>query len=352
MRNYSYSGRWQSLLKPEIVALLTQLHEFKGEQAMFAQAKPDVLNTLTEIAKIQSTEASNRIEGIYTSDERLKKLMLDKTTPKSRNEQEIAGYRDVIATIHENYEYIPLRPNMILQLHGDLYKFSGQSIGGSYKNTDNIIAEEDEKGNKMERFVPVPAWETPISIDELCAAYSQAVDRDNIEPLLVIPMFILDFLCIHPFNDGNGRMSRLLTLLLLYRAGYTVGKYISIEKLIEQSKQTYYDALQASSAGWHEGKNDYAPFVGYMLGVVVAAYRELRSRLNEVTKENLSKPDRVRELIKNTYGKITKAEIMQKCPDISQITVQRALNDLLKSNQILKIGGGRYTSYVWNRDKE
>lgn len=352
MRNYSYSGRWQSLLKPEIVALLTQLHEFKGEQAMFAQAKPDVLNTLTEIAKIQSTEASNRIEGIYTSDERLKKLMLDKTTPKSRNEQEIAGYRDVLTTIHENYEYIPLRPNMILQLHGDLYKFSGQSIGGSYKNTDNIIAEEDEKGNKKERFVPVPAWETPIAIDEMCAAYSQAVDRDNIEPLLIIPMFILDFLCIHPFNDGNGRMSRLLTLLLLYRAGYTVGKYISIEKLIEQSKQTYYDALQESSAGWHEGKNDYAPFVGYMLGVVVAAYRELRSRLNEVTKENLSKPDRVRELIRNTYGKITKTEIMQKYPDISQITIQRALNDLLKSNQILKIGGGRYTSYVWNRDKE
>lgn len=352
MRNYSYSGRWQSLLKPEIVALLTQLHEFKGEQAMFAQAKSDVLNTFTEIAKIQSTEASNRIEGIYTSDERLKKLMLDKTTPKSRNEQEIAGYRDVLATIHENYEYIPLRPNMILQLHGDLYKFSGQSIGGSYKNSDNIIAEEDEKGNKRARFIPVPAWETPIAMDELCVAYSEAVDNDNIEPLLIIPMFILDFLCIHPFNDGNGRMSRLLTLLLLYRAGYTVGKYISIEKLIEQSKQTYYDALQASSAGWHEGKNDYAPFVGYMLGVVVAAYRELRSRLNEVTKENLSKPDRVRELIKNTYGKITKTEIMQKCPDISQITVQRALNDLLKSNQILKIGGGRYTSYVWNRDKE
>ena len=340
------------MLTPEIVALLTQLHEFKGGQAMFAQTKPDVLNTLTEIAKIQSAEASNRIEGIYTSDERLKKLMLDKTTPKSRNEQEIAGYRDVLATIHENYEYIPLKPNMILQLHGDLYKFSGKSIGGSYKNSDNVIAEEDEKGNKRARFIPVPAWETPIAVDELCAAYSQAVDRDGIEPLLIIPMFILDFLCVHPFNDGNGRMSRLLTLLLLYRAGYTVGKYISIEKLIEQSKQTYYDALQASSAGWHEEENDYAPFVGYMLGIVVGAYRELRSRLNEVTKENLSKPDRVRELIKNTYGTITKTQIMQKCPDNSQITVQRALNDLLKSNHILKIGGGRYTSYVWNRDKE
>lgn len=352
MRNYSYSGKWQSLLKPEIVALLTQLHEFKGEQAMFTQIRPDALDTLTEIAKIQSTEASNRIEGIYTSDERFKKLMLDKTTPKSRNEQEIAGYRDVLATIHENYEYIPLKPNMILQLHGDLYKFSGKSIGGNYKNSDNIVAEEDEKGNKGVRFIPVPAWETPIAMDELCTAYSEAVDRDNIEPLLLIPMCILDFLCIHPFNDGNGRMSRLLTLLLLYRAGYTVGKYISIEKLIEQSKQTYYDALQASSADWYEEKNDYAPFVGYMLGVVVAAYRELRSRLNEVTKENLSKTDRVRELIKNTYGNITKTEIMQKYPDISQITIQRALNDLLKNNQIIKIGGGRYTSYVWNRDKE
>lgn len=352
MKNYSYSDKWQRLLKPEIVALLTQLHEFKGEQAMFAQAKHDLLHSLTEIAKIQSTEASNRIEGIYTSDERLKKLVLDKTTPKSRNEQEIAGYRDVLATIHENYEYIPLKPNMILQLHGDLYKFSGKSIGGSYKNADNIIAEEDETGNKRARFIPVPAWETPVDMDELCAAYSEAVDKDGVEPLLMIPMFVLDFLCIHPFNDGNSRMSRLLTLLLLYRAGYTVGKYISIEKLIEQSKQTYYDALQASSAGWHEGKNDYVPFVGYMLGVVVAAYRELRSRLNDVAAENLSKPDRVRELIKNTYGKITKTEIMQKCLDISQVTVQRALNDLLKDNRIIKIGGGRYTSYVWNRDKE
>lgn len=352
MRNYSYINKWQCLLKPEIVALLTQLHEFKGEQAMYAQAKPDVLNTLTEIAKIQSTEASNRIEGIYTSDERLKKLVLDKTTPKSRNEQEIAGYRDVLATIHKNYEYIPLKPNMILQLHGDLYKFSGSSIGGSYKNSDNIIAEEDEKGNKRARFIPVPAWETSLAMDEVCAAYSEAVDRNNIEPLLIIPMFILDFLCVHPFNDGNGRMSRLLTLLLLYRAGYTVGKYISIEKLIEQSKQTYYDALQASSAEWHEEKNDYAPFVGYMLGVVVAAYRELRSRIGDIAADNLSKPERVRELIKNTYGKITKTEIMQRCPDISQVTVQRALNDLLKNNEIIKIGGGRYTSYVWNRDKE
>lgn len=352
MREFNYAKRWQKLLTPEIVELLTCIHEFKGEQLLLSETKADALNTLTEIAKIQSTEASNRIEGIFTSDERLKKLVMDKTTPATRDEQEIAGYRDVLATIHESYEYIPLKPSMILQLHADLYKFSGQSIGGKYKNADNIIAEEDENGNKRVRFAPVAAWETPIAMDKLCAAYSEAVDTAGVDPLLIIPMCVLDFLCIHPFNDGNGRMSRLITLLLLYRAGYTVGKFISIEKLIENTKQTYYDVLYSSSVGWHEGENDYAPFVRYTLGVVAAAYRKLKGRISEIAPENMSKPERVRELIKGSYGKITKTEIMQRCPDISQITVQRALNELLKNNEIIKIGGGRYTSYVWNRNKD
>ena len=174
----------------------------------------------------------------------------------------------------------------------------------------------------------------------------------DLDPLLLIPIFILDFLCIHPFNDGNGRMSRLLTLLLLYRSGYIVGKYISIEKLISDTKETYYEALQQSSYNWHEGTNDYAPFVTYMLGVLVAAYRDFESRIELLTTKGLSKPDRVREIIKNHLGKITKGEIMAKCPDISQITVQRALADLIKSGEILKIGGGRYTSYAWNRERE
>ena len=352
MRRYSYIDKWKELLTPEIVALLTQIHEYKGEQTLFVEAKSDTLTQLLEIAKIQSTEASNKIEGIYTSDERLKKLVLSKTAPQTRNEQEIAGYRDVLETIHDSYEFIPVRPAILLQLHRDLYKFSGMSIGGTYKTADNVIAEEDSEGTKFVRFSPVPAWETPEAIEKLCAAFDEAMAQAEIDPLLLIPMFVLDFLCIHPFNDGNGRMSRLLTLLLLYRAGYIVGKYISIEKEIEATKETYYEALQSSSIGWHENENDYAHFTRYMLGVVLSAYREFSSRVQLFAASNLSKPERVREIIKNTLGKITKSEIMAKCPDISQITVQRTLNDLVNVGKIIKIGGGRYTSYVWNREKE
>lgn len=352
MRVYEYNKKWQQLLTPEIVTMLSQIHEFKGEQNLFIEAQSDTLTQLVEIAKIQSTEASNKIEGIFTSDERLKKLVTNKTTPRSRNEQEIAGYRDVLSTIHDSYEFIPVRPSIILQLHRDLYKFSGKSIGGVYKNADNVIAEEDNEGNRFVRFQPIPAWETPDAIEALCDAFDDAIARNEADPLLIIPMFILDFLCIHPFNDGNGRMSRLLTLLLLYRAGYIVGKYISIEKVIETSKDTYYEALQSSSQGWHEQENDYAHFVRYMLGVLLSAYRDFSSRVKVLTTRGMSKPDRIREIIKDTLGKITKTEIMQKCPDISQVTVQRTLNDLVKSGDIIKIGGGRYTSYVWNREKE
>ena len=351
MRKYDFQNKWQKLLVPDIVALLTQIHEFKGEQNLFIETNSDTLTQLVEVAKIQSTEASNKIEGIYTSDDRLKKIVLNKTTPRTRNEQEIAGYRDVLATIHESYEYIPLRPTMILQLHRDLYKFSGMSIGGHYKNSDNVIAETDSAGNRFVRFQPVPAWEAPEAIDFACKAYDEAV-QSGADPLLLIPMFILDFLCIHPFNDGNGRMSRLLTLLLLYRSGYIVGKYISIEKVIEQSKETYYETLQQSSAGWHENQNDYTPFVRYMLGVIVAAYRDFSSRVQVLVTSGMSKPDRIREVIKGTLGKITKAEIMEKCPDISQITVQRTLIELQKKGEIIKLGGGRYTSYTWNRERE
>ena len=305
-----------------------------------------------EIAKIQSTEASNKIEGIYTSDERLKKLVQDKTTPRTRNEQEIAGYRDVLSTICESFDYIPPKSSMILQLHRDLYKFSGMSYGGNYKMADNVIAETDAQGNKTVRFQPLPAWETPEAMDNLCRAYEEAVGAGKMDPLLLIPMFILDFLCIHPFNDGNGRMSRLLTLLLLYRAGYIVGKYISIEKLVEESKETYYEALQQSSKGWLEEENDYAPFVRYTLGVVTAAYREFSTRVQALAVSGMSKPDRIGEIIKGTLGKITKADIIKQCPDISRITVQRTLADLQKSGEILKLSGGRYTAYVWNREKE
>ncbi len=352
MRQFEYKKEYAKLLSPDVVGMLTAIHEYRGEQNLFIEAKSDVLDQFLEIAKIQSTEASNRIEGIITTDERLKKIVRDKTMPKTRSEKEIAGYRDVLTTIHESHDYITPRPSMILQLHRDLYKFSGKSIGGSFKNSDNIIAEELPDGTQRVRFQPVAAWETPEAMDNLCSAFDKAIHDSEMDPLLIIPMFILDFLCIHPFNDGNGRMSRLLTLLLLYRAGYIVGKYISIEKLISDSKETYYEVLQDSSYGWHEGTNDYAPFVRYLLGVIVAAYRDFSSRVQLLTTSGLSKPDRIRELIKGHIGKITKSEIMAMCPDISQITVQRALAELLKNNEITKIGGGRYTSYVWNGEEQ
>ena len=352
MRSFDYSKKWEKLLTPKIVPLLTKIHEYKGAQSLFIESKADTLTYLVELAKIQSTEASNRTEGIYTSDDRLKAFVKDKTMRKTRDEREIAGYRDVLNTIHESFEYISIKPNMILQLHRDLYKFEGYDTGGKYKAVDNIIEEEDEQGNKSVRFKPVPAWETPEAITNLCNEYNKANGDGIIDPLLLIPMFILDFLCIHPFNDGNGRMSRLLTLLMLYRAGYIVGKYISIEKLIEKTKESYYECLQESSVNWHEDENNYIPFVEYMLGIIVAAYRDFSDRVETLIDSGLSKPQRVAELIKSTYGEITKSQIMEKCPDISRITVERALAELLSTQSIVKIGGGRYTKYVWNRDKE
>jgi Fic family protein len=352
MRAFHYKSEYQKLLTPEIVALLAQIHEQKGQQSLLADAKKGALEELLEIAKIQSTEASNRIEGIITTDDRLKLIVRNKTTPRNRDEREIAGYRDVLNTIHENYPYIPIRPGMILQLHRDLYRFSGMTIGGSFKNCDNVIAETLPDGTKSVRFQPVPAWETPEAVDALCEAIDDAWNDAELDDLLLIPMFILDFLCIHPFNDGNGRMSRLLTLLLLYRAGYLIGKYISLEKLIADSKDSYYEALQASSVGWHEDRNDYLPFVRYLLGVILAAYREFAERANILTAAGKSKSDRVGMLIHSATGRITKAEIMAQCPDVSQVTIQRALKDLLDRGDILKISGGRYTSYIWNWEKE
>lgn len=349
MRQFDYREKWTKLLTPDIVSLLTTIHEFKGEQTLFIEAKADTLTQLTEVAKIQSTEASNRIEGIYTSDDRLRALVRDKTRPRTRNEQEIAGYRDVLNTIHESHDHIPLKPSIILQLHRDLYKFESYDIGGKYKVGDNVISEEDAQGNKTVRFQPMPAWETPETMEELCRVFDEATVEGRIDPLLLIPMFVLDFLCIHPFKDGNGRMSRLLTLLLLYRAGYIVGKYISIEKLIETTKEQYYDSLWQSSQGWYANENDYEPFTKYMLGVLAGAYREFSSRVEPLTTQGMSKPDRVRALIKDSVAPVTKKEILEKCPDISQVTVQRALAELVESGEALKIGGGRYTKYIWNR---
>lgn len=346
MRNFDYTNAPANLLTPEIVQMLASIHEHKGKQELFMEANVDELKTLLEVALIQSTGASNRIEGIFTSDKRLEELVTQKAEPRNRSEQEIAGYREVLATIHESHEYINPRPNIILQLHRDLYSYSQAGAGGSYKNSDNVIAETDAEGNQRARFVPVPAFQTAEAMDELCSKFLEAWEAGQMDKLILIPMFILDFLCIHPFNDGNGRMSRLLTLLLFYKAGYIVGKYVSMEMLIEKTKETYYEALQASSTGWHEGENTYEPFVKYYLGITLKAYSEFENRVEHLKYRSLSKPDRVKAVIDQKVGKITKKEIMDRCPDISKTTVERTLTELVKSGYIAKVGSGPSTGYV------
>jgi Fic family protein len=346
MKIFDYTETPKALLTPDIVGILTSIHEHKGKQELYIEAHADALTTLLEIAKVQSIGASNRIEGINTTDKRLKEIVRDKSAPRNRTEQEIAGYRDVLTTIHESYDYIQPRPNIILQLHKQLYSFARSSVGGSYKNLDNYISETDEQGNEKVRFQPVPAYLTADAIDRLCAAFNESLRKNEYDQLLLIPMFVLDFLCIHPVGDGNGRMSRLLTLLLLYRAGYIAGKYISIEKLIENSKETYYEVLQDSSANWHDNRSDYIPFVRYFLGVLLKAYSEFEERVEYLGHKGMSKPDRIKMVIERKIGKITKHEIMQALPDISKVTVERTLTALQREGYIVKIGGGPTTSYA------
>lgn len=346
MRKFNYSIIDSDLFTPDIVNLISAIHEYKGKQELFIEAKPDILKDMLEVAKVQSTGASNRIEGIYTSEARLSELVSQKAEPRNRNEQEIAGYREVLNTIHENYEYIVPSPNVILQLHRDLYTYNVSSMEGHWKNTDNVIEEVDSLGKHRIRFQPLPAYATASAMEELCTEFLRALNRNEIDSLLLISKFILDFLCIHPFNDGNGRMSRLLTLLLLYREEYIVGKYISIEMIIEKTKETYYEVLQQSSQKWHEGENNYGPFVKYYLGVILSAYKDFASRVEHIRNKGLTKADRIRYIFKNKVGKISKSEIATLCPDISITTIEKALSDLLKEGYILKVGAGRSTAYV------
>lgn len=330
--------------------LVSRIHGFKGKQELYIEAKPDILKNLLEVAKIQSTGASNRIEGISTSNVRLKQLVSKKTEPMNRDEEEIAGYREVLNTIHENYDYISLTSGVILQLHRDLYSFHPSAQGGQFKNQDNIIEEVSEGGTRQIRFKPLSAFETPEAVENLCSAYREAVNDDRIDPLILISKFVLDFLSIHPFNDGNGRMSRLLTLLLLYQQGYIVGKYISIEMLIESSKVSYYKTLKESSIGWHNNENSYLPFVRYYLGVLLKAYRDFSERVETVLIDKMSKSERVKDLFDKTLSKLSKREIADHYPDISVTTIEKTLADLLKTGYIRKIGAGRGTAYVKNLD--
>ena len=346
MHVFDYQTAPRTLLTPEIAALVGAIREYKGKQERYLSARADVLDALMAVAKIQSTTSSNRIEGIATSDARMRELMSQKAIPKNRNEQEIAGYRDVLATIHASHEFIPINPNVLLQLHRDLYAKLPQDVGGHWKTHDNVIEETGADGKTFVRFCPASAVETPMAMEALCANYRKAADEGQFDSLLLIPMFIFDFLCIHPFHDGNGRMSRLLTLLLLYRSGFLVGKYVSLEMLIESSKSEYYEALRASSAGWQDNGNDLRPFVEYTLGVILKAYRELEARVAGIVDSRMSKSARIRKVFESTLGKVAKRDILAKCPDISTAMVEVTLKAMLDDGTIKKVGGGRSTAYV------
>jgi Fic family protein len=328
-----------------IISLISKIHEYKGKQSYLLDTKKDTLETLLKVAKIQSTSSSNKIEGICTTDKRINEIVNQKLEPKNRNEEEIAGYRDVLTLIHENYNFIDINQNTILQLHRDLYKYTGYSYGGKFNNSQNYIEEENEKGEKKIRFTPLSPVETPIAIEDLCKNYNELVNNDSCDLLVLIAIFILDFVSIHPFNDGNGRMSRLLTLLLLYKANYMVGKYISIEKIIEETKNSYYDTLEKSSTNWHNNKNDYSYFVEYYLGIILNAYKEFDYI---VENKKITAYDRIIDIFKENIIPIDKAFITNKCPDLSETTIERTLNKLLKEDKIVKISGGRYTKYKWN----
>lgn len=344
MRDFNYGKLRNIKWDNEVLGLVAQIHEYKGKQTLFLKQKPATLEKLVEIAKIQSTESSNKIEGIVTTAVRIKQLCDQKTTPRNRDEEEISGYRDALSLIHESYEYIPIKSSYILQLHQVLYRYSQRGIGGRFKNTQNYITEIKESGEQIVRFMPLDPFETPTAIEKMCESFNRETDACEIDPLILIPAFIVDFLCVHPFNDGNGRMSRLLTTLLLYRAGYVVGKYVSLESKIEKTKESYYKALEKSDINWNNGENDLTPFIKYILGTVLSAYRDFEQRVILV-EDKSSAIDLVRNAVNNTIGKFIKSDIMELVPSVGKTSVENSLKILIEEGVIGRDGKGKATFY-------
>ena len=344
MRAFNYSlikdNKWDS----ELLGLIAAIYKEAGKQEMYLKQKPQELEKLVEIAKIQSTEASNAIEGIVTTNTRIRQLMEEKTTPRNRDEKEIAGYRDVLGIIHESFDAIPITQNYILQLHKILFSHLGNPAAGKTKTVQNYISATFPDGHTETLFIPLAPYETPEALDRICEEYNRVIGNAELEPLIAIPVFIHDFLCIHPFNDGNGRMSRLLTTLLLYRSGFYVGKYISLEAKIAKHKDLYYDALSASQNGWHEGSNDPVPFIKYLLGTILAAYRDFEDRfaLVEIKRPAL---DMVRLATQYKIGRFTKQDIRELCPSISISSIEGALRKMVDNGEIKREGSGKNTFY-------
>ena len=344
MRAFNYSAIREMKWDSDILGYIAAIYKEAGKQELYLKQRPEELEKLVEIAKVQSTEASNAIEGIVTTNTRIRQLVEEKTAPRNRDEQEIAGYRDVLNIIHESFDAIPITKNYILQLHKILYSHMNNPMAGSTKNVQNYISATYPDGHTEILFTPMEPFETPEALDRICQEYNRVIGNMEVEPLIAIPIFIHDFLCIHPFNDGNGRMSRLLTTLLLYRSGFLVGKYISLEAKIAKNKDLYYSALNQSQHGWHEGTEDAVPFIKYMLSTILAVYKDFSDRF-EIVAEKLPAVDVVRKATQNKIGRFTKQEIRELCPALSLSSVEGALRKLVASGELKREGTGKNTCY-------
>lgn len=345
MRSFNYAKIKDMTWDSEILGYIAAIYKAAGKQELYLKQRPAELAKLVEIAKIQSTEASNAIEGIVTTSTRIRQLVEEKTTPKNRDEQEIAGYRDVLNIIHENFDAIPITQNFILQLHKILYSHMNNPMGGRTKNVQNYISATYPDGHTEILFTPLAPFETPEALDKICAEYNYVIGNAEAEPLLATPIFIHDFLCIHPFNDGNGRMSRLLTTLLLYRCGFYVGKYISLEAKIANHKDAYYDALRQSQHGWHEGSENVVPFIKYILSTIIAAYRDFEDRFS-IVEAKTSALEMVRKASLQKLGRFSKQDIRELCPSLSVSSIEGALRKLVAEGYIKREGNGRSTRYI------
>ena len=344
MRDFNYSSikdrKWDS----DILGLIAAIYREAGKQELYLKQQPEALEKLVEIAKVQSTEASNAIENIVTTSTRIKQLVERKTAPRNRDEQEIAGYRDALSIIHESFDAIPITRNYILQLHKIMYSHMNNPLAGQTKNVQNYISASYPDGHTEILFTPLAPYETPEALDRICEEYNRVIGNYEVEPLIAISVFIHDFLCIHPFNDGNGRMSRLLTTLLLYRSGFYVGRYISLEAKIAKNKDLYYNALNSSQHGWHEGREDAVPFIKYVLGTILAAYKDFEDRFSLV-EEKLPAVEMVRKATQQKIGRFTKQDIRELCPSLSVSSVEGALRRMVDGGEIGREGSGRATCY-------
>ena len=345
MRNFNYSKikdiKWDS----EILSLVASIYRYQGKQELYLKQRPNELEKLIDIAKIQSTESSNEIEGIVTTSVRLKQLLEEKTTPRNRNEQEIVGYRDVLDIIHENFDVIPISRNYILQMHKILYSHMNNPLAGKTKNVQNYISATYPDGHSEVLFTPLSPFETPGALDLICDEYNRVIGNFEVEPIIMIPIFIHDFLCIHPFNDGNGRLSRLLTTLLLYKNGFYVGRYISLESLIARDKAAYYEALNKAGVNWHDGNEDVVPFIKYLLRIILAAYKAFDDRFS-IVENKLSAIEMVRKAVSQKLGRFTKQDIRELCPSLSISSIEGSLRKLVEEGELRREGVGRSTKYI------